>query len=175
MSTPAARPGAHDDRGTGPGRGGRSAPAWTWISLVLRLALAAVFLIAGLPKLGHLDASRRSVRAYELFSYDIANVIGTVLPLAEVALGLILLVGLFTRFAALAGALLLVVFIAGIASAWARGISIDCGCFSEGGAVAASQTAYPQEIARDVAFLAVALLLAWRPRSRLSADQALWG
>ena len=70
---------------------------------------------------------------------------------------------------------LLVIFIAGIASAWARGISIDCGCFSEGGAVAASQTKYPQEIGRDIVFLILAGLLAWRPRSRFSADGALWG
>lgn len=148
---------------------------WPWISLVLRLILAGVFLYAGAPKLGHLDASRRSVRAYEIFSYDVANIIGTVLPLAEVALGLVLLVGLFTRFAAITSLVLLVVFIAGIASAWARGISIDCGCFSEGGAVAASQTQYPQEIARDVVLVVLAGLLAWRPRSRLSADEALWG
>ena len=151
------------------------AKRWPWIALVLRLVLAGVFLYAGLPKLTHLDASRRSVRAYDLFSYDVANVIGTILPLAEVALGVILLVGLFTRFAAIISALLLVIFIAGIASAWARGISIDCGCFSEGGAVAASQTKYPREIGRDIVFLILAGLLAWRPRSRFSADGALWG
>ncbi|MGX5692100.1 MauE/DoxX family redox-associated membrane protein [Dermacoccus abyssi] len=146
-----------------------------WVSLVLRLALAAVFLFAGVPKLTNFPASRRSVRAYKLFSYDVSNLIGTLLPMVEVALGVLLLVGLFTRFSALCAALLLVVFIAGIASAWARGLSIDCGCFSEGGAVSENATKYPLEIARDLVFLVMAGALSLRPRSRFSVDQALWG
>ncbi|HEX5428049.1 MAG TPA: MauE/DoxX family redox-associated membrane protein, partial [Pedococcus sp.] len=61
----------------------------------------------------------------------------------------------------------------GIASAWARGLSIDCGCFGKGGTIAASQTQYPQEIARDVGLLACAVWLAVRPRSTLSLDGLL--
>ena len=44
----------------------------------------------------------------------------------------------------------MVVFIIGISQAWARGLTIDCGCFGGGGNIAAAQTQYPQEIARDV-------------------------
>lgn len=151
------------------------AAAWPWISLVLRLILAGVFLYAGAPKLFHLEQAKRAVRAYDLFSYDVANALGTAQPILEVALGLALLAGFFTRFCAVVSAVLLIIFIAGIASAWARGISIDCGCFSKGGAIEASRTQYPQEIARDVVFLVFAGLLAWKPRSRFSVDGALWG
>jgi hypothetical protein len=47
-------------------------------------------------------------------------------------------------------ALLMVAFIIGVASAWARGLTIDCGCFGGGGQVAASETKYPEEILRDI-------------------------
>lgn len=57
------------------------------------------------------------------------------------------------RTAAVATAVMLAVFIAAIASAWARGLQIDCGCFGGGGEVAAGQTAYASEIARDTALL----------------------
>jgi len=57
---------------------------------------------------------------------------------------------------------------AGVGSAWARGLQIDCGCFGGGGAVAAADTAYPAEILRDSALLLVALALARWPRSRLA-------
>jgi hypothetical protein len=63
------------------------------------------------------------------------------------------------------------VFIGGIASAWARGLRIDCGCFGGGGELAAgSSPTYFWEIARDVALLAVAVYLVWRPTSRLAVD-----
>ena len=51
-------------------------------------------------------------------------------------LGLFLLAGLLTRWVAGAALVLLVVLIAGIAQSWARGLSIDCGCFGGGGQVA---------------------------------------
>ena len=56
--------------------------------------------------------------------------------------------------------MLLVVFLAAVGSAWARGLQIDCGCFGNGGQVAAGETAYPLEVLRDVALLLVALALA---------------
>lgn len=147
---------------------------WPWVSLVLRLVLAGVFLYAGVPKLGNLKLSQYATRAYEIFPYQVADVIGVVQPVLEVALGVLLLIGLFVRADAIVSALLLVVFIAGIASAWARGLAIDCGCFSTGGAVDASATKYPLDIARDLVFLVAAVLLAWRPDTPVSVDRALW-
>ena len=48
------------------------------------------------------------------------------------------------------GAGLMVLFIIAIAQAWARGLSIDCGCFGGGGTVDPSQTRYLEEILRDI-------------------------
>lgn len=147
---------------------------WPWVSLLLRLLLAGVFLYSGVPKLGNLKLSQYATRAYEIFPYQVADVIGVVQPVLEVALGVLLLIGLFVRADAVLSGVLLVVFIAGIASAWARGLAIDCGCFSTGGAVDASATKYPQDIARDLLFLVLAILLAWRPDTPASVDRALW-
>jgi len=145
------------------------------VGLLARLILGGVVLVAGLLKVGHLETSARSVRAYQLLPYDVAGYLGYGLPILEVAIGVLLLLGLFTRFSAVVGGFLMVVFIIGIASAWARGLSIDCGCFGKGGTIAASQTQYPQEIARDVGLLACALWLLVRPRSVLSLERILFG
>lgn len=150
-----------------------AAYASPWAATVLRLVLAGVLGVAGALKLPDPDAAVRAVRAYRLLPEPVAQVVGLGLPVLEVAVAVLLLVGLVTRVAAVLTVVLMVVFVAGVASAWARGLSIDCGCFGGGGEVAASQTRYPQEIARDLALLAAAALLAWRPTSRLSLDAAL--
>jgi uncharacterized membrane protein YphA (DoxX/SURF4 family) len=143
------------------------------LALLLRLVLGGVILVAGALKVGQLETSARSVRAYQLLPYDVAGAVGYGLPVLELAVGALLILGLFTRVSAVIAGLLMVVFIIGIASAWARGLSIDCGCFGKGGTIAASQTQYPQEIARDVGLLACAVWLAVRPRSTLSLDGLL--
>ncbi|HEY8473714.1 MAG TPA: MauE/DoxX family redox-associated membrane protein, partial [Natronosporangium sp.] len=101
----------------------------------------------------------------------ISTVIGAALPFVELALGGLLLVGLGVRVAAAVSTGLLVVFAAAVASAWARGLVIDCGCFGGGGELAAgTDPGYGLEIARDAALALVsAALFAW-PRTKLSVD-----
>lgn len=145
-----------------------------WAGTLVRLGLAAVWLVAGLSKITDLAASGRAVNAYRLMPFDTAQAVGAALPFVEIALGALLLIGLATRLAAAASAGLLVVFIAGISSAWARGLSIDCGCFGGGGQLAAGQSpSYGPEIARDVAFLVLSAFLLVFPVTRLSVDSVL--
>ena len=54
---------------------------------------------------------------------------------------------------------LLVAFIVGIGSAWARGLQIDCGCFGGGGFDENAADDYPWDIARDVGLLALSVWL----------------
>ncbi len=141
---------------------------WTpWLGLAARLLLGGVLLAAGLLKIGNLGESVNAVRGYQLLPWALTVPVGYALPIIEIVVGLLLVLGLFTRWAALVGSLLMLAFIIGIASAWARGISIDCGCFGGGGAIAAEQAlaAYPWEIARDVGLLLCGLWLVWRPRT----------
>ncbi len=156
------------------GQTARRTTAWPWVSTVARLGLAAVWLIAGGAKAGDVAASGRAVNAYQLMPYDVAKVVGAALPFLEIALGLLLLAGLAVRFSAGVSAVLLVVFIAGIVSAWSRGLAIDCGCFGSGGELGAGQTpTYGTEILRDLGFLALAGILLWRPVTRWSIDALL--
>jgi uncharacterized membrane protein YphA (DoxX/SURF4 family) len=139
-----------------------------WISTAARLVLGAVFAVAGLVKVADPQASVAAVRAYELLPAGLTTLVGWGLPFLELVLGLLLLAGIAVRPAALAAAALLVVFLAAVASAAARGLSIDCGCFGGGGPVPPGQTAYAAEVARDLALLAAAGWLVARPQSRLS-------
>jgi uncharacterized membrane protein YphA (DoxX/SURF4 family) len=147
-----------------------------WCGLLARLVVGGVFLGAGLSKVGDLAGSVRAVDAYELLPYDGATVVGSVLPFVEVVIGVLLLAGLATRLVAAVGGVLLLAFTAGIVSAWARGLSIDCGCFGSGGALPAGQSPrYAGEVARDVALLAASVLLVMWPSTPWSVDRLLAG
>ena len=145
------------------------------VGLLVRLFLGVVLVYAGVAKLGRPLTAERAVQAYDLFPLEVAKWIGLGLPFVEIALGLLLLLGLFTRVAAIAATLLMVVFILGISQAWARGLTIDCGCFGGGGQIGATETKYPQEIARDAVFALAGAWLWWRPRTLASLDRYLFG
>lgn len=141
------------------------------IGLLARLGLAAVWLISGIIKAVDPRTTVVAVRAYQIFPESLVGTIAGILPFLEIALGVLLVVGLATRLTAVLSAVVLVAFIAGVISAAARGLSIDCGCFGGGGDVAAGQTAYTEEILRDLGFLALAVYLIVRPDTPLSVDR----
>ena len=149
----------------------RHAAAARWVSTVARLVLGGVFLVAGVLKAIDPQSSVTAVRAYQLLPTSLATIVGWGLPFAEIALGLLLLAGIATRTVAAAAGILLVIFIAGVVSAAARGLSIDCGCFGGGGEVAPDQTEYGIELVRDACLLLLAVWLVWQPRSRLALDR----
>jgi uncharacterized membrane protein YphA (DoxX/SURF4 family) len=147
---------------------------WTWAATIARLLLAGVWIVAGYLKVVDLDASVRAVRAYQLLPELAAQIVGAGLPLVEIGVGLLLLVGLGVRVAAAMSALMLAAFVLGIASAWARGLQIDCGCFGSGGTLAAGQSpTYGLELARDIGLLLVAAALARHPHTRCAVDDRL--
>jgi uncharacterized membrane protein YphA (DoxX/SURF4 family) len=147
----------------------------SWVALVLRLGLSVVWLVSGGTKIVDLSQSVSSVAAYKLFPYWLSTVIGSAQPIIEVLLGVALLVGIAVRVMAAASAVLFLIYIGGIISVWARGLRIDCGCFSSGGALGTDQsTTYGLDIVRDIGFVLLALLVFWWSRSRFSLDSVLF-
>lgn len=140
------------------------------IGLLVRLGLAAVWLVSGAIKASDLNQTYIAVQAYDLLPGGVASVVAGALPFLELVLGVLVLVGLGTRVVAVVSVVVLLAFVGAVAQSWARGLSIDCGCFGGGGQVAPGQTQYPQEIARDVGFLVLAVWLLVRPRSLASLD-----
>jgi uncharacterized membrane protein YphA (DoxX/SURF4 family) len=159
---------------------GRTAPQWwstaqPWLSTLLRLALGIIWIAAGWSKVTDLDNAVRSVRAYQLGMPDVlVQIIGAGQPFLEIALGILLIVGVGVRIISVISVVLFVIYIAGIISVWVRGLQIDCGCFSAGGQLAEGvDPLYAIEIARDVGFIVIAALLAIWPLSKLSVDGLL--
>jgi uncharacterized membrane protein YphA (DoxX/SURF4 family) len=151
-----------------------SAKYQPWLTLAFRLILGGVLLVAGALKVSDPYSSATSVRAYQILPVDLANFLGFVLPFAEVAIGIFLIVGIWVRLNALAGGALMVMFIIAIGQAWIRGISLDCGCFGKGGLLETDELPvwnYTIEIARDIVLALFAFYIYRFPKGKLGLDK----
>ncbi len=147
------------------------------VTLLARLILGGVLLAAGGLKVFKPTDSANAVAAYKLMPTEIAHLIGYALPWLEVAIGLLLIVGFMVRPAAVLSGLIMIVFIGAIASVWARGMLIDCGCFGGGGEIDPSLASevrmnYFIEIMRDLGLALAALYLYFFPYGKLSIEKA---
>jgi len=141
------------------------------LTLLARLILGGVLLAAGALKIGNLQKSAMAVRAYEMLPVELANFLGYALPWIEIGIGLLLIVGASVKVCGLLGAFTMLAFIIAIAQAWARGLSIDCGCFGGGGTIDPEDTKYLSEIIRDIGLLALGVFLYYFPKGKLSLDR----
>ncbi|MGA2478402.1 MAG: MauE/DoxX family redox-associated membrane protein [Spirochaetia bacterium] len=142
-----------------------------WLGLAIRIGAAAVWIVAGAAKLPDMDGFRTLVERYGILPHVLAAPFAFLLPFVEIALGLYLAVGLFVRGTAAAGTALFAVFLAAQATAWARGLNLDCGCFG-----AAVQTKVgPLTMLRDLGLGVPTFLMLALPARRFSLDKRLFG
>jgi uncharacterized membrane protein YphA (DoxX/SURF4 family) len=143
-----------------------------WLTLVARLLVGGVLVVAGYLKVGNVAKSKMAVRAYEILPISIANLLGEILPWLEIGAGLLLILGVAVKWSSIFAAALMFIFVAAIAQAWARGLSIDCGCFGGGGQVAPGKTRYLEEILRDLGLAITALYLIRYPLGRFGIENS---
>ena len=100
-----------------------------YLTVATRLALGGLWIFAGVVKLYHVDDLIWEINKYQILPSGLATVYGHVLPPLEVALGVLLVVGLFLRVSASVSGLLVMSFVIAKITALARGLNITiCGC-----------------------------------------------
>jgi uncharacterized membrane protein YphA (DoxX/SURF4 family) len=97
---------------------------------ICRVVLAAVFIFAALGKIANPQEFADAVAAFKLLPISWVNVFAIILPWVELTVGLTLLLGSQLRQAAILAILMNTVFIVAASSAMARGLDIQCGCFT---------------------------------------------
>jgi uncharacterized membrane protein YphA (DoxX/SURF4 family) len=148
------------------------------VQLALRLLLGAFFVYASLDKIASPADFARIVYQWQVAGPVPSNLVAVTLPWVELVAGLLLILGVWRREAALVIALMLVVFLGAAASVLARGIDVqNCGCVSVAKEAVAS--AWPPAwtkgvgwflIVRNLLMLAAALAIAFlRPAPAASA------
>jgi len=100
--------------------------------LIFRITLGALFVYASVDKILYPTSFADSVSSYQVVPRPLLNIVAITFPWCELVAGLFLLNGFKTRSSNILIFLMLCLFNVLIISVLARGLQIDCGCFSSG-------------------------------------------
>lgn len=107
-------------------------PVWLvhpMVSRIFRIMLAAVMLLAAIPKLMDPPGFAQAVFAYGLLPMALVAPLALTLPWLEALTALGLVLGVARRGAAMLILLLMLVFLGGLGVNLVKGNPVDCGCF----------------------------------------------
>jgi uncharacterized membrane protein len=129
--------------------------------LLLRVAIAALFLFAAITKLVDPSSFAQQIANYQLTPWPATAVLSVFFPALELCVGISLLLGRWESGALVWVAVLLTIFSGALLSAIVRGLSIDCGCF--GRSIENTGTLWP--LIRNLVLLVVTGFL-WLSRGK---------
>ena len=151
------------------------------VEWICRLVIAAVFLLAAVPKLlDPLDFAKAISNyrvSFPVIGQDYIFAVATFLPALEAVVAIGLLAGKWKRISSLIAGALLAMFMVLIGQAVIRGLNIDCGCFGNGvlGKTLASKVGI-SKIIEDAVWLVMCAFIYWRSlpagRKRYALDKA---
>ena len=133
--------------------------------ILCRLVLGGVFIYASLDKIANPAEFAKVIGNYHVLPFGLENLLALFLPWLELLTGILLIAGIMVDGATILIISMNIVFIFAISQALARGISIECGCFSvstEGGSNIGFQT-----ILRDFVYLIMAFIIFYRKDKQL--------
>jgi uncharacterized membrane protein YphA (DoxX/SURF4 family) len=139
------------------------------ITLAVRVLVGGLFVAAGALKVGHFNDLAAAIAGFRILPEAVIAPLAVVLPFFEMGLGIYLILGLFTRAAAIVAAVQLFVYAAAIASAVIRHIPANCGCFGPQDQAPAD---WPH-VFIDLALAAICAAIAWRAPGLLALDQRI--
>ena len=145
-----------------------------WTYRIVRAALGASFIVAGVLKLADVKAFVLTIKAFSILPSDIVQPVAVALPVLEIVGGVLLVCDAPGGLAIIGG--LLVLFLGVVANALRQGLDIDCGCYGPDDPEGAVYHGLWPTLWRDLLMLAgVGYGLLWRrlrgrrpPRSQTS-------
>jgi uncharacterized membrane protein YphA (DoxX/SURF4 family) len=76
------------------------------------------------------EAFAKAIKNYDMLPFATLNILAIILPYVEFFTGVFLVLGIYKKGSSAIAILSLVMFLIALTSAYARGLDINCGCFS---------------------------------------------
>lgn len=135
----------------------------TILVLFARVVVALMFIIVGVSKITQPEEFAREISNYQLLPIIFINPLAIILPWLEVITGMMILFGVQIRANAIIVTSMLIAFTIAIIIAVAKGLSINCGCYSQ---IAAQKVGLPK-ILENTGLIILALILVFTENNKL--------
>ena len=147
-------------------------PAHSFIALAVRFYLAWVFISACIHKLVDPTSFAIDIATYQMLPLVFINPLAIVLPYVELGTGIMLVIGLRARAAALMVCGMMLMFMIALSYALSHDLSISCGCFASN-AAAGSDPISGLTMLRDSAWLILAIYVVIFDRNPIGVDRLI--
>lgn len=98
--------------------------------LLLRLIIGGIFIYASIGKIADPGEFAKAIKNYDMLPFSLIHIPALILPYLEFLTGIFLIVNKFKIGSPVWIGLMLIFFLVGLIQAYARGLDINCGCFS---------------------------------------------
>lgn len=139
-------------------------PKNEYINLIIRLVVGTVFIFTGISKIVSPSLFAKDISNYAMLPTQLVNLMAIILPWIELVSGILFIVGIKIKANLILIAGMLLMFNIAVATAWARGLDINCGCFSD----VASQKVGIQKLSENFAMLAGLTFMFIFPNNKLT-------
>jgi uncharacterized membrane protein YphA (DoxX/SURF4 family) len=146
----------------------KRAAANGYLTLALRIIVGATLIVAGVAKAPHQWELVDLIKGYGILPAAFSQAYGLLLPWGEIAAGVCLILGLFTRYASALSILMFASFTVANSVSLARGATYCSECFGK-----LTELLSWQALLLDIVFLAMSLQILLQDKEFLSADSLL--
>ncbi len=101
-----------------------------YLALILRLYIGGLFIYASMYKINYPGEFAETIAGYQIAPHWAVNISAAVLPWVELISGVLLVVGIRVRSAAVVTGLLMIMFAIAMFINLMRDAAISCGCFN---------------------------------------------
>jgi uncharacterized membrane protein YphA (DoxX/SURF4 family) len=144
-------------------------PKNEYINLIIRIVVGFVFVIFGASKIAEPALFAKDISNYDMLWHNFINLSAIILPWIEIISGLFLMFGIRLKANILLIAAMLLVFNAAVAVAWARGLDINCGCYSN----VAEQKVGMEKLAENFAMIFALAFIFFFPNNKISLEKLI--
>lgn len=137
-------------------KGGESRRFSSFVHYGARLTLGIIFIYASYDKILHPEIFAQIVHNYQILPNELINITAVFLPWLEFVTGVVLITGLWLPGAVVITNILLLSYLGALLFNMARGLDINCGCFSS---TFEESTSLILPVFRDISFLFLSIYL----------------
>lgn len=112
-----------------------------YVLLICRMIVGLMFIVVGVGKIANPEEFAKEIANYQILPYLFVNITAIIVPWIELFAGILLLLGVQTKSSSIVIAVMTVVFTIAVIIAIAKGLNIECGCYSN---IASQQVGLPK-------------------------------